>query len=243
MINGPVSYDQVDSYYRYDATVKVGAIIRNTDGTFPYRGTVAGRPFSILTVDQALVKLNIPATYSIVSIYTNDGYLINDLSRIISLYSHEVPFMVMQDWQSEIQKYKMFNLMIYIFVSALSAFLILTATMILMTQLMIKTQLGMKRNALMRINGLSFIRLLRIWASQIIIILFAGCLSGIPISLTIIQIFGVQARFNILNQILYYFPAINLAYIFLLIFVITIGSCIPSIIYMNKYKNNILFDI
>lgn len=243
LINGPVLENQVKSYYRHDAIVKVGAIIRDTDGLFPSHGTVGGKPFSILTVDEALTKMNIPATYSIISIYTKDGYDSNELSRIIANYSYKVPYMILEDWQADIKTYKVFNLMVYIFVATLLSVLALATLAILMSQLFIKTQLSMKNYALLRINGLSFWRLVRLWLLQVCLIISTGCLIGIPISLLIIQYFGIRARTEILSELLYYFPLINLLYVFIGILIISAISTLPCLLYLKNHKDNILFDI
>lgn len=243
MINGPVSEDQIELYYRHDAIVKVGAIIRSTDGLLPYKGTVGGRTFSILTVDEVLVKMNMPATYSVVSIYTKDGYSVNELSQIITNYSHKVPYMILQDWQADIQTYKVFNLMIYILVITLLIVLSLTTLVNLMSQLMIKTQLSMKNYALLRINGLSYWKLIRIWLFHVCIIIFTGCLLGVPFSFLTIHFFGIQAKYDLLKKVIYYFPLINLVYVFLGILAISIFSMIPSLLYLKKHKDNVLYDI
>lgn len=242
MINGPATQKQVKSYYRQDVTVKVGAIIRNTDGQFPSNGSF-GRPFSILTADEALTRMNIPATYSIVSIYTKDGYNSGELSQIIADYSYRVPYMMLQDWQADIKTYKVFNLMVYIFVAALLIVLVLTTFMVLMSQLLIKTQLSMRNYALLRINGLSFCRLVRLWVFQVLIIIISGCLAGVPVSLFIIQYFGIKARFEIFRSIVYYFPLINLLYVFGGILMISLLSMLPCLLYLQKHKDNVLFDI
>ncbi len=243
LINGAVSENQTKLYYRHDVSIKVGAIIRNTDGLFPSHGTVGGRPFSILTVDEALAKMSIPATYSIVSIYTEDGYNSNELSRIIANYSYKAPYMILQDWQADIKTYKVFNLMVYIFVVTLFCILVATTLAILMSQLIIKTQLSMKNYALLRINGLSFRRLVRLWVSQVSLTIIAGCLIGVPVSFLIIQYFGIRARTEILHELLYYFPIINLLYVFIGILVISVISILPGFLYLKKHKDNILFDV
>jgi ABC-type transport system, involved in lipoprotein release, permease component len=243
LFNGPIRESQVKSYYRRDVIVKVGAIIRDTDGLFPSHGFVGGKPFSILTVNEALTKMNIPATYSIVSIYTKDGYDSNDLSKIIANYSYKVPNMILEDWQSDIKTYKVFNLLVYIFVLTLLSVLILTTLTVLMSQLLIKTQLSMKNYALLRINGLSFWGLIRLLVLQVCLIIGIGSLIGVPVSLITIQYFGIRARFEILHQIFYYFPVVYLLYIFISIVAISIISMIPCLIYLTQRRDNILFDI
>ncbi len=241
-INGPVTEKQAGSYYRHDITIKIGAIIRDTNGLFHSSGSF-GKPFSILTVDEVLSKMDIPATYSIVSIYTKDGYDSSELSRIIANYSYKVPYMILEDWQADIKTYKVFNLMVYIFVATLLSVLALTTLMVLMSHLFIKTRLSMKNYALLRINGLSFRRLIRLLVLQVGLIIITGCLIGIPVSLLIIQFFGIRARTEIFTELFYYFPMINLLYVFIGVLIISVISILPCILYLKKHKDNILFDI
>ena len=243
LINGPVTEKQVNSYYRHDINVKVGAIIRDTSGIYLSHGTVIGKPFSILGVDQTLKSMNIPATYSIVSIYTKDGYDTSELNKIIANYSYKVPCMKLQDWQADVKTYKVFNLMVQIFVITLLSVISFTTLVILMSQLYIKTQLSMKNYALLRINGLSYRQLVCLWILQVFMVFKAGCLIGIPVSFLIINIFGIGVRTDILHEILYYFPANNLLYVFIEILAIVTISAIPSLLYLNKYKDNIIFNI
>ncbi|MDD4297620.1 MAG: hypothetical protein PHC69_11810 [Ruminiclostridium sp.] len=112
--------------------------------------------------------------------------------------------MKLQDWQADVKTYKVFNLMVQIFVITLLSVISFTTLVILMSQLYIKTQLSMKNYALLRINGLSYRQLACLWILQVFMVFKAGCLIGIPVSFLIINIFGIGVRTDILHEILYY---------------------------------------
>jgi len=243
LLNGGITEGQLDAYRRYDTTVKIGAIIRNTDGLFPARGSF-GRPYSLLTVSEGMDALGIPATYSTVSVYTNSTHFSEDeLTSRITEYTADVPCMVLENWQADIKTYRVFNTLVEVFVTILLSILVLTTLVILTSQLLAKTQMSMKNYALLRINGLSFMRLLRMWLVQLGGIVFLGCLPAVPGSLALMQWFGLKSPADVLRNIFYYFPPAWFVYIFLGIASMAALASAPSLLYLWKRRDSILFDM
>jgi ABC-type antimicrobial peptide transport system permease subunit len=242
ILNGGILEEQLEAYQRYDTQVKIGAIIRNTDGLFPVRGSF-GRPYSLLTVSEGMDALGIPATYSTVSVYTNNArFSEQELAARMNAYTAEAPTMVLENWQADIKTYRVFNTMVAIFVTVLLTILTLTTFVILTSQLLAKTQMSMKNYALLRMNGLPFNRLLRMWLMQLSGILMIGCLPGVPIALMLMQCFGLRGDFHILEGILYYFPAAQFVYIFVGMILIAALAAAPSLLYLYKHKDSVMFD-
>jgi len=242
LINGPVIKSQADSFYRKDVTVKIGAIIRDTYGIFTSSGSF-GKSFSILTLDEALPIYGLDATYSNISVYTKQGTPTEEISQMFADMSYKVPNMALEDFQMEVKTYKVYNLMIYIFVVSLLSVLTVTTLIIMSSQLLAKTQLNMRNNALLRINGLNFWRIVRLWLYQVCAVILLGCTIGVPLSLLLFKNFGSYSHFEILNQIIYYFPLVHFIYVFAGIVTIAILSAIPSLAYLLKHKNDVLYDI
>ncbi|MEA4889736.1 MAG: ABC transporter permease [Clostridiaceae bacterium] len=241
-INGFVVYDQADVFYRKDIIAKVGAIIRNTDGLFSTSGSF-GKAFSVLTLDEALSIYGLDATYSNVSVYSKQGYSSEDISQAISSLSNQVPNMVFEDFQKEVQTYKIYKLMIDIYVSSLMIVLAFTALIIMSSQLLAKTKLKMKNFALLRICGLNFWRIVRLNIFQISIVVALGSILGIPVSLLLFWKFGTYTKFDVLQQIMFYFPLNNFSYTFAGIVILVVLSVIPSMVYLLMHKTDVLFDI
>ena len=188
LINGPVVKSQADSFYRKDIIVKVGAIIRNTDGLLSSSGSF-GKAFSILSLDEALPIYGLNATYSNVSVYTKPGYSTEEISQLINGLSNQVPNMIIEDFQKEVQTYKIYKLMIDIYVTSLSLALAIATLIIMASQLLARTRLNMKNNALLRINGVSLWRIVRLWLLQVSVVVSVGCLIGVPLSLLLFCMF------------------------------------------------------
>ena len=241
-INGPVLESKASSFYRKDFTVKVGAIIRDTNGLFSSSGSF-GKTFSILTLDEALPIYGLEANYSNVSVYSKQGYSAEEVSQSVSNLSNQVPNMVLTDYQKEVQTYKIYKFMINLYVASLLIVLVITTGIILSSQLLAKTQLNMRSFSLLRINGVSFGRIVRLLISQVLLVLTVGCSLGVPASLLLFRNMGTYANFEILNQITYYFPLINFVYVFIGVVIIAVFSLIPSIAYLIKHKDNVLYDV
>ena len=64
-----------------------------------------------------------------------------------------------------------------------------------------------------------------------------------PMKLLLFKNFGSYSHFEILNQIIYYFPLVHFIYVFAGIVTIAILSAIPSLAYLLKHKNDVLYDI
>jgi len=114
---------------------------------------------------------------------------------------------------------------------------------ILTSQLLAKTQMSMKNYALLRINGLPFKRLRRMWLSQLGVVVFMGCLPAIPVSLALMQWFGLKSPTDILRNIFYFFPPVWFAYIFAGVVAIATLAAAPSLLYLWKRRDSILFDV
>jgi len=132
--------------------------------------------------------------------------------------------------------------MVLLFATVLLAILALTTFAVLTSQLLSKTQMSMKNYALLRINGLSFKQLLHIWLSQLLGVLIMGCLPGIPLSLALIQQFHMKSPFHILKAIFYYFPPAVFLFIFAGMLAIAALAAIPSLWYLYKRRDSVLFD-
>ena len=95
-LNGGVAESDISLFYRKDVTVKVGAIIRSTDGKLI--SSRAGAACSVLTANEALDELGIPAAYSVVSIYTdidaNNTVIANELQEL----GLDYPNMTFENW-------------------------------------------------------------------------------------------------------------------------------------------------
>lgn len=238
MVNGAVPLSYLDKFERNDITVKIGAIIRSTDGImYSFREQQA---LAFLTVNEAFDVLNIPATYSIVSVYANPNYPDNELTNRYTELSKEVPNMEFQNWITDIKTYKIFNLMVNVYVFTFTAILVITTLAVLSSQLLNLTQFSLKAYVLLRINGLKFNKIVLSIFIHSVFVTFIGEIIGIPVSFFLIIYFGIRQDFDIVNTFLYYFPIENFLYVFILLVVIILFAIIPSLITVYKNKNNIL---
>jgi len=240
MINGAVPLSYLGKFEREDITVKIGAIIRSTDGIL-YSGVE--QPLAFLTTNEAFDVLDIQANYSIVSVYANSNYSENDLTNRFAEFSAQVPTMEFQNWITDTKTYKIFNLMITIYVSILLAILAFTTLIVITSQLFNLTQFSIKIYTLLRLNGLKFCTIIRLIFIQSGFAIFIGGIIGIPVSFLLIRYFGIEQDLDVINEILYYFPIKYFLYVFALLSFIGLLAIIPSLIILSKNKNNILEGI
>jgi hypothetical protein len=234
-INGAVIDKDLSSFYRRDVKVKIGAIIRNFDDVL-YTSKIGAAAVSVITVNDALDKLNIPALYSVMNIYTDieaDNAIIADELEIEGL---SLPYMTFENWSSDVRNYKIYNLLVAIFAITLVVILAVVAFILFLSQFYIKTNLSLPVYSLYRINGLSFNSLLISCFAQVIITYFIGVICSVPIT-----IYLLKKSMKILN-LQYYLSVKTYILIALFVFLILIISLIPSIILLGKRKNNILMD-
>ena len=246
MINGAVPQSYLDQFRREDITVKIGAIIRNSDGILYSNGTF-GRTFSFLTVNEAFEKLGVTADYSIVSVYGNSDYSDTQLVDCLTDYTKDITQsggnMIFENWITDTKANKIFNLMIDAFVITLIIILVITTLIILMSQFYNLVQFSMKNYALLRLNGLPFKAIVRqIFIGAFIVSLIGGAI-GIPISLLAIRFFGIDASFDVMKTLINYFPLQNLAYVFGGVVIISLVSVFPGIAAILKNKKNVLEGI
>lgn len=234
-LNGGIAELDISLFYRKDVTVKIGAIIRSTDGKLPL--SRIGAACSVLTVNEALDKLEIPASYSVISIYTDvnaDNAVIADELRSLGL---EYPNMTFENWSSDVRTYKMFNLLVSIFSVTFMAILTVVTFTMLLIQFYIKTRLSLSTYTLYRINGLSFRKLLVSLLLQLFVVFSVGTVLSVPMTWLLIK-----NSFKVATTITYYFSQYSYLLVVLGVFVLMVVSFIPSLILLYKRKNNILLD-
>ncbi len=240
-VNGAVPLSYLDKFERNDITVRIGAIIRSTDGIlYSFREQQA---LAFLTVNEAFDILDIPAAYSIVSVYADPNYSDNELTNRYAELTKQVPNMQFQNWITDTKTYKIFNLTVALYVFTLIAILALTVLVVLSSQLLSLTRFSLKTYALLRLNGLKFNEIIKSIFIQSGIVTLIGEIIGIPISVFIIIYFGISQDFDVINTFLYYFPIYNFLCVFVLLAFIDLFSAIPSLIALYKNKNNILDGI
>lgn len=235
-INGAVIDKDLSSFYRHDVKVKIGAIIRNFDDVL-YTSKVGAAAVSVITANDALDKLNIPALYSVISIYT-DVNANNDLiAAELESEGLSLPYMTFENWSSDVRNYKIYNLLVSIFAVTLVVILTVVAFVLFLSQFYIKTSLGLPIYALYRINGLNFNSLLLSCFAQVIGTYLIGAVLSIPITTYLLK-----TSMKILN-LEYYLPANVHAMVIAFVFLILTISLIPSVILLSKRKNNIIIDV
>ncbi|MBE6694597.1 MAG: hypothetical protein E7589_07520 [Ruminococcaceae bacterium] len=234
-LNGGVAESDISLFYRKDVTVKVGAIIRGTDGQLI--SSRIGAACSVLTANEALDELGIPATYSVVSIYTDIDADNTVIANVLQELGLDYPNMTFENWSSDVRTYKVYNLLVSIFSVTFIAILIFVTFTMLLIQLFIKTRLSLSTYTLYRINGLTFGKLIRSLILQLLMVYSVGVVLSVPMTWLLIK-----NGFNILNSITYYFSPLNFLSVILSVFVLMLVSFIPSLILLYKRKNNILLE-
>lgn len=234
-LNGGVAESDISLFYRKDVTVKIGAIIRSTDGKLI--SSRAGAACSILTANEALDELGIPAAYSVVSIYTDVDANNTLIAKELQVLGLDYPNMTFENWSSDVRTYKIYNLLVAIFaVTFMTILTVVTFTMLLI-QLVIKTRLSLSTYTLYRINGLSFRKLIASLLLQLVAAFSIGAILSVPMTWLIIK-----KSFNILGAITHYFTQSDYLFVVLSVFVLMVVSFIPSLVILYKRKDNILID-
>lgn len=241
MINGAVPLSYLNKFERKDITVKIGAIIRSTDGImYSFREQQA---LTFLTVNEAFEALDITALYSIVSVYTKPNYSDNELTNRYVELSAQVPSMQFQNWIIDTKTYKVFNLMISVYVFVLIVILLLTTFAILSSQQLNLTRFSFKTYSLFRLNGMKLNQIVMSSFTHSNVAVLIGTLIGIPISVFIIIFFGIGKALDSFDTFLYYFPLETFIYILISIVIIWAISIVPSVIELHKNSDNILNGI
>ena len=234
-LNGGVAESDISLFYRKDVTVKIGAIIRSTDGKLI--SSRAGAACSVLTANEALDELGIPAAYSVVSIYTDVGANNTLIAKELQVLGLDYPNMTFENWSSDVRTYKIYNLLVAIFAVTFMVILTVVTFTMLLIQLVIKTKLSLSTYTLYRINGLSFRKLIASLLLQLVAAFSIGAILSVPMTWLIIK-----KSFNILGAITHYFTQSDYLFVVLSVFVLMIVSFIPSLVILYKRKNNILLD-
>ena len=234
-LNGGVAESDISLFYRKDVTVKIGAIIRSTDGKLI--SSRAGAACSVLTANEALDELGIPATYSVVSIYTDIDANNTLIAKELQVLGLDYPNMTFENWSSDVRTYKIYNLLVAIFAVTFMVILTVVTFTMLLIQLVIKTRLSLSTYTLYRINGLSFRKLIASLLLQLVAAFSIGAILSVPMTWLIIK-----KSFNILGAITHYFTQSDYLFVVISVFVLMIVSFIPSLVILYKRKNNILLD-
>lgn len=237
-LNGGVTEKELDSFYRKDVTVKIGAIIRSIDGMLP--SSKMGATFSVLTANDAFDVLGVPAKYSTLSIYTDNKADNEKIAAELSELCVNYPKMTFENWSSDIRSYKIYNMLVGIFAVTFIIILIVSSLILLSSQLYIKTRLSASSYSLFRINGLSFRKLLASLSLQNIVMFIIGAILSYPITQQLIKI---SMKLYDINSVSIYLPMKNHIIVIVYILLIYIISSIPSVAYLIKQKNNVLKDI
>ena len=234
-LNGGVAESDISLFYRKDVTVKIGAIIRSTDGKLI--SSRAGAACSVLTANEALDELGIPAAYSVVSIYTDVDANNTLIAKELQVLGLDYPNMTFENWSSDVRTYKVYNLLVAIFAVTFMVILTVVTFTMLLIQLVIKTRLSLSTYTLYRINGLSFRKLIASLLLQLVAAFSIGAILSVPMTWLIIK-----KSFNILGAITHYFTQSDYLFVVLSVFVLMIVSFIPSLVILCKRKNNILLE-
>ena len=234
-LNGGVAESDISLFYRKDVTVKIGAIIRSTDGKLI--SSRAGAACSVLTANEVLDELGIPAAYSVVSIYTDVGANNTLIAKELQVLGLDYPNMTFENWSSDVRTYKIYNLLVAIFAVTFMVILTVVTFTMLLIQLVIKTKLSLSTYTLYRINGLSFRKLIASLLLQLVAAFSIGAILSVPMTWLIIK-----KSFNILGAITHYFTQSDYLFVVLSVFVLMIVSFIPSLVILYKRKNNILLE-
>lgn len=234
-LNGGVAESDISLFYRKDVTVKIGAIIRSTDGKLV--SSRAGAACSVLTANEALDELGIPAAYSVVSIYTDVDANNTLIAKELQVLGLDCPNMTFENWSSDVRTYKIYNLLVAIFAVTFMVILTVVTFTMLLIQLVIKTRLSLSTYTLYRINGLSSRKLIASLLLQLVAAFSIGAILSVPMTWLIIK-----KSFNILGAITHYFTQSDYLFVVLSVFVLMIVSFIPSLVILYKRKNNILLE-
>ena len=234
-LNGGVAESDISLFYRKDVTVKIGAIIRSTDGKLI--SSRAGAACSVLTANEVLDELGIPAAYSVVSIYTDVDANNTLIAKELQVLGLDYPNMTFENWSSDVRTYKIYNLLVAIFAVTFMVILTVVTFTMLLIQLVIKTRLSLSTYTLYRINGLSFRKLIASLLLQLVAAFSIGAILSVPMTWLIIK-----KGFNILGTITHYFTQSDYLFVVLSLFVLMVVSFIPSLVILYKRKDNIIID-
>ena len=236
--HGAVSEEEaVKSYQRKDVKVKIGAIIRSRVGWFA-RST-QDDVYTILTLNEAFDALGIPATYNRIWVYTDNGADPQKMSESMASYMANLPYMMLDDLQSELVSYKRLDFVIDIFLVSLMILVIIIDAICLSSQMLTKTQLNMKKYALLRINGLSVRRIIRTWWLQCAVLAFIGLLPGIAAAAAVLSLSFHMS----VPALISYISWGKWAAIILLLGLLIGVSLIPSIVYIKRRQDDIISRI
>ena len=233
--NGGIIEKDLDSFQRKDVTVKIGAIIRSYEGVLP--SSKIGASFSFLTTNDAFETLGVPTKYSTLSIYTDNNADNAKIAEDISELCLKYPKMTFENWSSDIESYKIYNMLVRLFTVTFIVILIISSLALLSSQLYIKTMMSSSSYSLYRLNGLSFGMLFRSLWLQNIIIYVIGAVISYPITKLLIKI---SMQISDLKSVSIYLPNKAQIIVILSVLLILVVSYIPSMICIFKQKDNIL---
>ena len=187
-INGGVEEYKIDSFYRKDVKVKIGAIMRTNDAELTTMGSSDVSIYSILTTNDAFDQLKIQGNYSFIQVYTKTNTDYDVTRELLYTYAQKVPHMSMEDWQAEVSTYKVYNTLVTLFASVLVWILSVVSFLLISNQLIVKTRMSLPAYALFRINGLPYKALVRNWMLQAGGCFVLGCVLSIPLVVGIVFI-------------------------------------------------------
>lgn len=234
-LNGGVPEAELSSFYRKDVGVKIGAILRTADSTL--ESSRINAACSILTANEALDELDIPARYSVVSIFTDTDADNEKIAEELQTLGLSLPNMTLENRSSDVRTYKILNLLVAIFsVTLITIIVVITFAVLTILQLT-KTRLNLPTFRLYRVNGLGFRKLIRILALQLLTFYVAGVSLSYPLAFLLIR-----TSFHVVGAASYYFSNMDFLSVGAAVLGISCVSFVPSFIILLKRKDNVILE-
>lgn len=234
-LNGGVPESELSSFYRKDVRVKIGAILQSGGSTL--ESSRIGAACSVLTVNEALDKLEIPAGYSVVSIYTDINADNEKIAEELQTLGLSRPNMTFEDRSSDVRTYKILNLLVRIFSVTLITIMAVITLAVLTMLLFTKTRLSLPDFLLYRMNGLSFLKLIRFLTLQLLVFYAIGAALSYPLTILLIG-----KSFHVVGPVSYWFSNGDFLTVATAVLGITCVSFIPSFIILRRRKDNVIIE-
>jgi hypothetical protein len=148
-----------------------------------------------------------------------------------------LPHMVFENWSSDMESYKIYNLLVAMFAIIFVCILVVVGFILFVSQFFIKTNLSLPTYALYRINGLSLNSILRSWLIQALLMCLVGVALSVPLTIYLMNKF--MAMVDLRN-----FLSVNAQIaVVLSVFAMVAISAIPSVILLYKRRDNVVCDV
>ena len=238
-INGAVFHEDLSDFERHDVTVRIGAIIRDFEAVLLSSTGLSGGAMgqSVITANDAFDILGIPATYSVVSVYTDVGADNNYIASQLENMGLAFPHMIFENWASDMENFRIYNLLVAMFAIIFVCVLAIVGLILFLSQFYIKTTLSLPVYALYRINGLSLSTIMRSWIMQAILMYIIGVAVSIPLTIWLMNEF--MAMLDLRN----FLPVNAHAIVILSVLVMVLVSIVPSLVLLYKRKGNVVADV